>query len=302
MHTHLNRDQRVALATLRRAGMNQSGIARELNVHRSTICRELKRNTRVQGYHATHADKLSRKRRKGSKAPYRLLENNQPLADMVEALLDPLVSPEVIAHELGMVHETIYAWISRSRPDLLNRLPQRGRKRRRYGSKRAVKQGWTKHVRSIEERTEVEGWEGDTIVGSTKARVLTHVDRVSLFSVADLMQDGTADSVHAVLKKHQKVSGAVTYDRGSEFALWKMIERDTDTKVYFAHPHAPWERGKNENTNGRYRRPFPKRFDFSTISQRDLDAVTDLMNHTPRKSLSWQTSCALFSGGCCVSG
>ena len=281
--------------------MNQSGIARELNVHRSTVCRELKRNTRPIGYHAVHADKVAQKRRKESKQSYRLLENNEQLAELVEALLDPLVSPEVIAHELEICHETIYAWISRSRPDLLARLPQRGKKRRRYGSKRAVKQGWTKYVRSIDERTEETGWEGDTIVGGSRARVLTHVDRISLFSVADLMPDGTADSVHAVLKKHQKITGTVTYDRGSEFALWKMIERDTDAEIYFAHPHAPWERGKNENTNGRYRRPFPKRFDFSTISQWDLDGVTDLMNHTPRKSLSWQTPCALFQGECCVS-
>jgi transposase, IS30 family len=301
MHTHLNRERRVALATLKRTGMSQSSIARELGVHRSTISRELKRNTRVLGYHSAHADRLTRKRRRESKHSYRLLENNQALADLVEALLDPLISPEVIGHELEICHETIYAWISRSRPDLLPRLPQRGRKRRRYGSKRAVKQGWTKHVRSIDDRTEETGWEGDTVVGSSRARILTHVDRISLFTVADLMPDGTADTVHAVLKKHQKIQGTTTYDRGSEFALWQMIERDTDTTIYFAHAHHPWERGKNENTNGRLRRVFPKRFDFSTISQRDLDGVVNLMNHTPRKSLSWQTSCALFNEGCCVS-
>ena len=229
-----------------------------------------------------------------------MLENNTHLALLAEALLDPLVSPEVVAHELGISHETIYAWIARSRPDLLCCLPQRGRKRRRYGSRRARKQGWTKYIRSIEERASEFGWEGDTIKGSTRARVLTHVDRESLFTVADLMKDGTADSVHAVLKRHQKIAGTVTYDRGSEFALWQMIERDTDAMIFFAHPQHPCERGKNENTNGRLRRVFPKRFDLSTISQRQLDGVTELMNHTPRKSLSWRTSCAVY-GKCCVS-
>ncbi len=301
MYTHINREQRCALAALLHAGMSQREAGKELGVSHTSIGRELRRNSRPVGYHATHADVQARERRKRSKQRYRLLENDQPLADVVEVLLDPLVSPEVVAHTVGISHETIYAWIARSRPGLACRLPQRGRKRRRYGSKRATKQGWTKHVRSIEERTCEEGWEGDTIVGSTKARVLTHVDRLSLFTIADLMPDGTADSVHAVLKAHQKIDGAVTYDRGSEFALWQMIERDTDATVYFAEPHHPWQRGKNENTNGRLRRAFPKRFDFRTIRQRDLDGVVDLMNHTPRKSLSWQTSCRRYRKGCCTS-
>jgi IS30 family transposase len=301
MYTHINRDMRIALGALLYAGMSQRQAAKELGISHTSISREVRRNARSQGYHATHADVRARKRRRRSKEQYRMLENNHALADMVEALLDPLVSPEVIGHEVGIAHETIYAWIARSRPDLLNRLSQRGRKRRRYGTKRACKQGWTRFVRSIDERDDETGWEGDTIKGSTRARVLTHVDRMSLFTVADLMPDGTADSVHAVLKQHQKIGGTVTYDRGSEFALWQMIERDTDATVYFAHPHHPWERGKNENTNGRLRRPFPKRFDFRTISQRDLDGVTGLMNHTPRKSLFWQTSCRMYGKGCCAS-
>ncbi|MEJ0053236.1 MAG: IS30 family transposase [bacterium] len=303
MHTHLNRDRRVALAALKKAGMNQSRIAKELGVHRSTISRELLRNAQKNGrYHSICADRLARGRRKGSKRESRLLENDAGLETLVEALLDPLVSPELIAHELGISHETIYAWISRSRRDLLPRLPQRGKKRRRYGLKRSKKQGWTRQVRCIGERPEAgENWEGDTVKGRTRARLLAHVERRSLYTVADLMPNGTADSVHAVLKKHQKISGTVTYDRGSEFALWQMIERDTGAAIYFADPHHPWQRGKNENTNGRLRRMYPKRFDFGTIRQRDLDAVVSLMNHTKRKSLSWRTPCSLFRGECCDS-
>ncbi|MEJ0053139.1 MAG: IS30 family transposase [bacterium] len=300
MHTHNTRDMRVSLGALLRAGVKKAGIARQLGVHRSTISRELKRNAKKNGrYHATHADVRAKARRMKSKEAGRLLANNQQLADLVEALLDPLVSPEVIAHLLDISHETIYAWLYRTRPDLLARLPQRGRKRRRYGSKRTQKQGWTKNVRSIEERTEP-GWEGDTVKGAGRERILTHVHQ-SLYLVADLIPNGTADVVHAVLKSHQKVTGTITYDRGSEFALWQFIERDTDATVYFAHAHHPWERGKNENTNGRLRRPFPKRLNLGTISKDDLADVVDLMNHTPRKSLSWQTSCVRFGKACCVS-
>lgn len=102
--------------------------------------------------------------------------------------------------------------------------------------------------------------------------------------------------------KKKEIEGIITYDRGSEFALWKMIEKDTNTSIYFADPYHPWQRGKNENTNGRLRRIYPKGFDFGTITQQELDEVVDLMNHTPRKTLNWRTPAEVFQERCCSSG
>lgn len=301
MHTHLKRDQRVALAALTKSGLSQRQVAKELGVHHTTVGRELRRNSEAGYYHAAHARVLARKRRRNSKQKYRKIENDPVLAARIENMLHPLVSPEVVAHEVGIVHETIYAWIDRSRPDLKAQLPYRGRKRHRYGGKRTQKQGWTKQVRNITERPEAgSGWEGDTVKGATKTQLLTHVERKSLFTVVDLIPDGTADAVHRTLKRHQKIKGVVTYDRGSEFALWQFIERDTEATIYFANAHHPWERGKNENTNGRLRRVFPKGFNFSTIRQGDINRVVRRMNHTKRKSLSWRTPCSVFKR-CCVS-
>lgn len=301
MQRHLNRDDRVALGALRRAGFNQAAIARELGVHRSTITRELQRNrTQTGKYHARNAHNQAQARRKQSKVRYRKID--RVLGTQIAVQLHPLVSPEVVAHQCGIHHQTIYSWVYRDRPDLLARLPQRGRKRRRYGSKRAKKQGWTQRVRSIHERPDSTlAWEGDTIKGKTRSRVLTHVERTSLYTRADLMPDGTADSVHAVLKAKPLV-GTITYDRGSEFALWAMIERDTQATVYFAEPHHPWQRGKNENTNGRLRRVLPKAFDLSTITQSQLDQTVYRMNHTPRKSLGWKTPAEVYESLCCDSG
>lgn len=157
-------------------------------------------------------------------------------------------------------------------------------------------------MRSIHERPKsTVAWEGDTIKGKTRYRVLTHVERTSLYTRADLIPDGTADSVHAVLKA-TPLSGTITYDRGSEFALWAMIERDTSATVYFADAHHPWQRGKNENTNGRMRRVLPKSLDLSTITQSQLDQTVHRMNHTPRKSLGWRTPAEVYERLCCNSG
>lgn len=302
-YQHINRDRRIALGALLRTGFSQKEIAEAIGVHPSTVGREIKRNQKEDGgYHAWVAEVFARERRKESKTKYRKIENNPELGREIERMLHPLVSPEVVAHELGIAHETIYAWICRSRPDLKKKLPYRGKKRRRYGTKRQEKQGWTKEVRSIDERPEgLLGFEGDTVVGPTKPRLLTHVERKSLFAIVDLLPSGEAEAVHERMKENTLLHESVlTYDRGGEFSLWRMIERDTDSKVFFAHAHHPWERGKNENTNGRLRRVFPKGFDFSTIKQKDIDQVVDLMNHTKRKSLGWRSPCRLF-GRCCIS-
>lgn len=218
MHRHFNREDRIALGALKRAGLSQSEIGRQLGFNRSSIGRELKRNPRPRGgYHALNADIQAKKRRQQSKQNYRKIDNS--LGVVIAGQLHPLVSPEVIAYRIGIHHQTIYSWIYRDRLDLLSLLPQRGRKRRRYGSKRAQKQGWTRVVRGIHDRPKsVLSWEGDIVKGGTKSQLLTHVERTSLYTRVDLIPNGTADVVHAKLKQFP-LSGTITYDRGSEFAL-----------------------------------------------------------------------------------
>jgi len=309
MYIHIRRDQRVALAALLRAGYSHRAVGRELGISQSTVSRELARNANDDGsYHAAHADVLARERRKNSKLEYRTIENDAALTARIERRMHPLVSPEVIAHDEPISVQTIYAWVYRSRHDLLPRLPQRGRRRRRYGSKRASKQGWTKHVHPIDQRpvsanhrSRIGHFEGDTVRGRNGA-LLTLTDRKSRFEVAVKVSGEWCDPVHAAITERTAFLHArsFTFDRGSCFSLWQMIEKDTKAKVFFAHPRAPWERGTNENSNGRLRRVFRKRFDFGTVTQRDIDATVALMNHTKRKCLNWRTPCEVF-GKCCTS-
>lgn len=289
MHKHINTNDRSVIASMLNAKYEQKEIASVLGFTEGAISKEINRNKDSGGIYRFHlAIRKTRVRRKQSKFKYRLIENSPTLIKEIENQLKPLVSPEVVAHDLGIHHQTIYSYIYRTKPELKSKLPYRGKKRRKYGSKRGQKIGWTTKVKSFRDNPEEIFWEGDTIKGKTKSRVLTHVEYQSLYFKADLIPDGTADSVHAVLKK-KPINSNVVYDRGSEFALWRMIERDLNIEVFFADPHAPWQRGKNENTNGRLRRVFNKKFDFDTITDRQLQKVVHTMNHTPRKSLNWRT-------------
>lgn len=308
MYNHISRDERAIIANGLRLGERPRSIAARIGRHGSTVTRELARNGDGTAYSAARAQRSADARRAASRADSRLIENDAALEAALEAELTPLVSPEVAARIHGVSHVTVYAWIARSRPDIRERLPFRGRRRRRYGAKRAENQGWTRLVRGMSERpagaegrSRVGHLEGDTVRGRN-GHLLTHTDRKSRFEIARLVPDEGSDAaVMAVMGCPDLLAArSITYDRGSTFAQWAEIERATGAKVYFANAHHPWERGTNENANGRLRRAFPKGFDFSKVDQSDVDSVVWVMNHTPRKCLGWRTPCSVY-GRCCTS-
>lgn len=75
----------------------------------------------------------------------------------------------------------------------------------------------------------------------------------------------------------------------------KLFTRDTQMKVYFAHPQSPWERGTNENTNGLIRQYFPKGTDFNNVSAYEIRKVQDRLNGRPRKILDARTPFETFN-------
>lgn len=309
MYKHFTLKDRFMLATLLNLDYEQIDIAEVVGRDPSTINREIVRNSKPNGeYDAHYAHKQAKLRRKKSKVNSRKIENDVELARRIEGQLSPLVSPEVIAHDKEICHETIYVWIYRTRPDLKIQLPQRAKKRRRYGFKRGLKQGWTRNVRAIESqpigaknRSRLGHYEGDTIRLDGGA-VLTHTDRKSRYEIAHLVPDEKADTAYEIIKNDGRLQSAksITYDRGSTFALWRMIEKVIDGKVFFANAHHPWERGTNENSNQRIRRVFPKGTKYNTITKKDIDNTIWIMNHTKRKCLNWRTPCEVH-GGCCTS-
>jgi IS30 family transposase len=81
---------------------------------------------------------------------------------------------------------------------------------------------------------------------------------------------------------------SLTYDRGLEMACHPELARRLKIDIWFCDPHAPWQRGSNENTNGLLHQVLPKGVDLRQFSQRDLDHIARLMNNRPRKTLGWK--------------
>jgi IS30 family transposase len=144
-------------------------------------------------------------------------------------------------------------------------------------------------------------WEGDTIhfpVGQ-KSCVTTLVERKSRFVCLRKNKNKTASTViggiYNIIKSSPlKIWDSLTFDRGPEFMEYPQLEQKTKCKIYFCDPRAPWQRGSNENTNGRLRRYLPKKHSIDETSQEDLDRIAILVNNTPRKCLGYETPREVF--------
>jgi IS30 family transposase len=307
MYHHISREQRAVIAALRRHGETDAEIARVLGVHCATVGREVRRNGGPV-YTVYIAQRHIRARRLDAKYETRIIESDPGVAAFVEHLLRRTFSPEQVAYvSREASHPTIYAWIRRSRPDLRACLRRRGKKRRRYGTcgipsrYRATKRPLAERPAVVAERSRIGDWEGDTARGKEKSALLVYAERRSRYVVARALPRATADVV-----QHETAcmlapfpAHTITDDNGSEFALHQLIERDINALVYFARPGHPEERGTCENTIGLIREFFPKKTDFATLSDRQISEALWLLNHRPRKCLSWQTPCRVF-GYCCT--
>ncbi|MEX3548158.1 MAG: IS30 family transposase [Burkholderia sp.] len=144
--------------------------------------------------------------------------------------------------------------------------------------------------------------EGDLIKGARNAfSVATLVERTSLFVTPRKMKNATADAAATLFSTNLNRIDAqrrlsMTYDQGREMAKHEQISEATGIKVYFADPHSPWRRGRNENTTGLLSQymHMPKGTDLAVFSQVALDDIGWKMNTRPRKSLGWKCPAALF--------
>jgi transposase, IS30 family len=138
-------------------------------------------------------------------------------------------------------------------------------------------------------------WEGDLIIGKGNATAIgTLVERSSGYTMLLHLPDGykpeqVRDALAAKIQELPEVlRRSLTWDQGAEMRDWKQVSVAADVDIYFCDPHAPWQRGTNENTNGLLRQYFPKGSDLSVHTVEDLNAVADELNDRPRKRLGFR--------------
>lgn len=308
-YTQLTCEQRYQIQAYRKAGYNQTQTAHELNVHKSTISREITRNRGRRGYRPKQAQARCDLRRSESYWPRIGVAEWQ----RVEALIRREWSPEQVRERLveedqrPISHEWIYQYLSRDKlagGTLYRSLRCQRQRRKRYG--RPERRGQLKHRVSIdrrpamvERRSRIGDWEGDTLIGHHHRGVLVSlVERKSGYTVLASLPRRTAQAFREatvkVLRPLKSKVHTLTLDNGTEGAQHQRIAKSLAARVYFAHPYCSWERGTNENTNGLIRQYFPKRRNLATVTQKELDHAMHRLNHRPRKRLGFKTPYEIF--------
>jgi len=318
-YKQLSLKERIELYRLHKAGQSQQAIADALGRSKSTVSRELRRNstptkTWDAGYEPDRAQALSARRRHWD-ARFKLARD-PALRAYVRARLEAGWSPEQIAgtlkreHGHGVIsHESIYRFIYHrsAQKDYWHRLlPRRKSRRGRLGLRggspvQLIAQRVPIHQRpaEVQGRTTPGHWEGDLMLFSRygQAILITH-ERHSRLLLATRQPNKAADPVARQLLRQfgalpKALRRTLTLDNGTEFAYHYRLQQ-LHMATFFCDPHAPWQKGGIENAIGRMRRTLPRKTDLATLNWCELNHRVASYNHTPRKCLGFKTPAAVF--------
>ena len=307
-HIHLTPREREDIMLMRRDGKGVSEIARSIKRDKSTVSRELKRNSCERFYRASTAQRRYEERRLSCRRR-RILDDKRVFGLVRDKFLGEQWSPEQIegrlALELGespVSDTTIYRGIDAGLFDgcvgghkARRRLRHRGKRRKGPSERRGkikVSHEISERPAAAEGRGEPGHWEGDTVAGKAGgACLLTLVDRKDGFLVGGKCRRKTAKCVRDKMPRalEGQPLASVTLDRGKEFADHAQVTGEIGVEFYFALPHHPWQRGTNENTNGLLREYFPKGESLGRVSENRVQEVYDKLNRRPRKRLGYRT-------------
>ena len=309
----LTHHERYLIGVMRTQKSTVVQMADRLGRHRSTIYREVQRNKSTYDGHygvdKAHSYAVARLRRcrRGPQYSHQEMER-------VEAMLRNWWSPQQISgvlrrgKSLSISAQTIYRHIGRDKRrggDLWRQtriMSKYGRKRYGRHDSRGVLPG-KRHISTrpagVERRKRIGHWEGDTVMGSDMRHcVLTLVERKTGYTIIKKLtarnkEQASWAAVQAIME-HQRRFKTITFDNGTEFHDYKVIEQHGKVICYFATPYHSWERGTNENTNGLIRQYLPKGTCMAHITQADCDRIQQCLNDRPRKRLGYQTPAALM--------
>ncbi|MGR9466010.1 IS30 family transposase (plasmid) [Rhizobium leguminosarum] len=321
-YTQITLADRRRLHQLVAAKVPVNEMARQLGRHRSTIYREIKRNTfcdrelpDYDGYYSTVAHDISKERRRRLRKLRRHPNLRTEIINQLEARWSPeQIAGRLLSEGLSLVRvckETIYRFIYSKEEyglGLYRHLPEARRKRRPLRSRKPRDGAFpaTHHISQrpdfIGDRSQFGHWEGDLLIFERPlghANVTSLVERKSRYTV--LIKNPSRHSrpiMDKIIRAFSPLPAfarqSFTFDRGTEFAGFRALEEGIGACSWFCDPSAPWQKGTVENTNKRIRRFLPGTADLAIVSQSDLLHLTRHINDQPRKCLGYKTPTEVF--------
>src|SRR3989344_712624 len=292
---------RIEIEISYRNGLSLGKIARKIGRDKGSVCREIAGRPRrgfgkYQAY-GSHGRALIRRLGKKPGRP-----KNEFIRSYVKEKMKIGWTPEQISLRLPIEHpgnqisyeaiyQFVYAQVKRGGngkvrdgcEDLRPYLPRRHQRRQRKGFRQAQKAerpvlpSIENRPAVVDQRKRIADWEDDTMVSHQSVqRLKTINERVSGVVLIGKMKDGTITESNRVVMDRlgtmpKDIRKTLTRDRGSENLGYQEIEKKLDIACYFARAYCSQDRGSNENTNGLIRRFFPKKTDFSKVSDQEIN-------------------------------
>ncbi|ELK74795.1 integrase core domain protein [Neisseria meningitidis 63041] len=252
-YTQLTQGERYHIQYLSRH-CTVTEIAKQLNRHKSTISREIRRHrTQGQQYSAEKAQRQSRTIKQRKRQPYKL---DSQLIQHIDTLIRRKLSPEQVCaylckhHQITLHHSTIYRHLRQDKSNgstLWQHLRICSKPyRKRYGStwtrgKVPNRVGIENRPAIVDQKSRIGDWEADTIVGKgQKSALLTLVERVTRYTIIckldSLKAEDTARAAVRALKAHKDRVHTITMDNGKEFYQHTKITKALKAETYFCRP------------------------------------------------------------------
>ncbi len=310
-HTHIGKDDWSCISRMLRANYSLCEIARTIGKDKSSLGRHVAEFGGRDGYDVREVRRKKHMKRIAAMDSIRVIKGT--LLRFIVKELKLHKSPEQISgilslKKLTLAASTIYRYIKERAPHLKQYLrSQKGKYRRRRGTKKRENEREQAKKRRIDERPDIVNrrgrigdFEGDTLMGRDKrVRIVSFVDRKTGYLIAFLLPKMNAELLTSLTLTHfrkipKKKCHSITFDNGIEFSDWERLEKKLRVTIYFAYPYHAWERGTNENTNGLLRQYFPKSYDFNLITPRELAHVVKRLNNRERKRLGFLSPKRVF--------
>lgn len=305
---YLSASERSEIEILKGKGYGVRAIARVLDRSPNTISLELKRVP--SGYRAAYAKIYARRNLRYRRLQWSKIESTPALKEYIILKLKQSWNPDEISGRMKkekkpwyVSKSAIYEWLETARGERYKQHLYAYRPGRRHKKKEELR-GPISHMTSIslrssatEHRSRYGHWESDCMVSKrgTRGGLSTHIERKSRLLVAQKVPDMTSGEKQKTLRKLSEMFfvKSITFDRGAENAK----HHELGIPTYFCNPYHSWEKGGVENANKMIRRFFPKKTDFSLISQEEINQIVSIINSKPRKILNYSTSLEVAGGG-----
>lgn len=304
-YTHLTIGERVRIYEAKKQRRSIGSIAKGLGRCKSSLSRELDRNSDSWGYlYPRDAHERAKDRRRGKTSTK--IGRDPALKAFIIEMLQERFSPQMVAIAWRKKNpgkkiskESIYRFVySIEGVELgLHKLLVRAKKKRGLAHKTRrskIKDAVSIHDRppEINERKEVGHYEGDLIFneGSMSQNVLTLTDRVTREAIMVFNESKHSKVVLGNLSNYIEKTGiaikSITFDNGSEFSGHKELNK-RNIKTYFCDPGKPYQKGSIENFNGVVRRYLPFNLQANQITPQLVRDTVVKVNNLPRGILGW---------------